>query len=80
MIGKLNLDRTREALAEYDQAKPHRDKAWDKAETSADVNACVAADAAALTKVREAFALDTADRNSHDNVMITTLDFIRSLL
>ena len=76
---ELNLDRTRAALAEYDQAKPHRDKAWDNVETSADVNACVAAEEAALTKVREAFALDTADRNSRDNAMIATLDFIRSL-
>jgi hypothetical protein len=77
---KLKLDRTREALAEYDHTKPDRDQKWDKIETSADVNACVAADDAALTKVREAFALDTADRNSRDNAMIATLDFIRSLL
>ena len=80
MIGKLNLDRTREALAEYDQAKPQRDKAWENVECDQDVYLLMSAEEFALKQVREAFALDTTDRNSRDNAMIATLDFIRSLL
>ena len=63
-----------------DQAKLHRDKAFEDANTDAEFKVLFRSEEFSLKQVREAFALDTADRNSRDNAMIATLDFIRSLL
>lgn len=60
---KLDMRHTRRAIAEYDRTRPERNARWADAMTNADVFAAERADAVAVNAVREAFYLDTADRN-----------------
>ena len=64
--------RTRIALAHYDNTWEAR-----AVEHNADMAAWTAADRAALNLVREAFFLDTADRNNRDQAMAAQLDWLR---
>ena len=77
MTGPLNLDRTRTALAEYDVGTPMRLEAWGEALTIAQMEACQTADHNALVAVREAFALDSADRNSRERAMLIDVATLR---
>lgn len=63
----LNLLRTRDALAAYDAG-------W---EQRASRDTYKAEEAAALLAVREAFAADTADRNTREQAMQAQLEWIR---
>lgn len=69
----------KQALAEFDAGDAARFAAWSAAETAADCETCAAIDAAALTKVREAFWAITQDRNSRDGAMLADLRFMRRI-
>jgi hypothetical protein len=58
---------TRAALKVFDAGKSARDRAWEDAESNADVLAAEKADADALTLLREAYWQDTNDINSRDH-------------
>lgn len=64
--------RTRVALAHYDATSEAR-----CFEFNASLDIFLAADKAALDIVREAFFLDTADRNRRDQAMGAQLDWLR---
>lgn len=70
MADILNLDRTRAALSVYDGGQHTRNEQWNRCRTNADVGRAQAADREAADLVREAFALDTADRNARENAYL----------
>ena len=78
-IEKRSTDPLKQALAVFDKGKPARDRAWEDCGTDADVDACKAADNAALTRVREAFFEVTSDRNSKASAMSADLHFMRRI-
>jgi len=79
MLKPLNLTRTRAALAAYEVSQSRRADNWARAATRRAVARCGAADAAALAFVREAFYLDTSDRNTREQAFTADLWFIREL-
>ena len=78
-IKRRNFDHTAAALTEYDASKAARDSAWNRVEKNEDVDACEAADKAALRKVQEAFHKDTQDINSLDHCYLADLEFMRRM-
>jgi len=70
----LDFARTRAALAVYDADKPRVQASWAAAQSDEDVAACQAADKEAADKVREAFALDTAEVNSREHAFLINPD------
>lgn len=76
---KLDLTRTRAALAKYDAEEPGREAMADSAQTDQDVSAWQKAEHDAEREVREAFFQDSKDRNSHSNCMVAGLDWLRRL-
>lgn len=71
---------TATALAVYDGSAAARCAAWDKVVCNDDVNTCVAADAAALALVQDAFYTDTADINGRDNCALVDIEFMRRMV
>lgn len=63
ITGFPDMSRTEAALREYDRTEGDRDELIRRAATSSEVFAWHKACAAAIGKVQEALALDTADRN-----------------
>ena len=76
---KLDLTRTRAALAQFDAGKPARDKMLDDAQTDAEVVAWDDAEQSALRVVRLAFYDDSKDRNRRDNCMLAGLRWLCQL-
>lgn len=78
----LDLTRTKAAVAVYDADKPRRDALWEAAETAEAVFAAQAEEKVAENRVREAFALDTADRNTKSQAYLVHPDdpWLRRLL
>lgn len=74
---KLDMRHTRRALAEYDRTGPERDARWANAMTNEDVFAAERADLVAINAVREAFYLDTTDRNNFDTCMCIAVSHAR---
>lgn len=62
--------KTRAALAAYDADTPRRDALWTHEMSASDVHAAQAAELAAVNKVREAFAEDTAEINSRERAFL----------
>lgn len=78
----MGFDRTREAVRVYDADKPRRNALWEAATTNEGVLAAQAEDRAAEDKVRESFALDTADVNTRSQAFLVHPDdpWLRKLL
>lgn len=72
-----NMVHTKAALDEYDRTEPKRQRMLDRARTNADVYAWQDAENEAVRKVKEAFAKDTADRNSRDRAMLVSISYLR---
>lgn len=79
-MSKRTFENTRKALVEFDEMAAQRAHAWTTIETNDEVEACAAADTAALNKVREAYYLDTKDINSRENCMRVDLEFMRKMV
>ena len=72
--GRLHLAKTKAALAAYDQLRKDNEPKWDVARTSAEVDQLHAIEEAALRRVKEAFAEETADRNPRDAALLVQPD------
>lgn len=72
------LPNTRRALAVYDKVQADVvGPAFASAQTDVDVRRAVALDEQSVAAVREAFVIDTADRNSPDNARLADIAWLR---
>lgn len=67
------------ALSNYDRVKGEFDTKLREVESSEDIFAIEAEEAAALDQVREAFYQATKDRNSRESCMRIDIDFARKI-
>lgn len=75
------FSRTRNALAEYDKTQADVVlPAFAAAKTDADVRQAALLDSQSVDAVRDAFALDTADRNSPENARLAGIKWLRQLV
>jgi hypothetical protein len=65
------FDNTRAAMLEYEMSRGERNRAWERVQTSSDIEACEESDHLALQAVQDAFYEDTK--------MFNTEAFCRSL-
>ena len=77
---KADMRHSRRALAEFDRTAAERDQAW-KAATTEELVRCAERDEeTARNAVREAFYLDTADRNNREACMLMPITLIRDIV
>ena len=62
----VDLSHTVAALEEFDRTEGERERNWHQSKTQEEVSNCVLADEQAIRKVREAFALDTANHAGYE--------------
>jgi hypothetical protein len=77
---KLDMRYSRRALAEFDRTAAERDQAWKAATTEELVRRAKRNEEIARNAVREAFYLDTKDRNSREACMLMPITLIRDMV
>jgi uncharacterized protein YegJ (DUF2314 family) len=77
---KLDLTRTKAALAIYDAKLPKLDAMLEAAQTDTEVNTYQLAVSSAEELVRIAFFLDTKDRNRISHCLVADLSWLRELV
>jgi hypothetical protein len=76
---RLNLERTRKAILEYEEGDDARTDMLRNAQDRAQVEAWEKAEAEALEKLRRAFLEDTSDRNTWSQVKVMDYRDIRQM-
>lgn len=73
----LDMRHSRRALAEYDRTAESRDACWHMCLNDAAVRVCQRDDAIAANALKEAFYLDTSDRNNWETCQCVPIQHIR---